>query len=114
MMPLHCKVTLDNYRESFDCRTGESLLRGMERLGHKGIPVGCRNGGCGVCKVRVTRGEYEVGKMSRDHVSEDEQNQGVVLACRCHPRGDLQLQVLGHLTRIIEKSHSFNKQNANN
>ena len=31
--------------ESYPCATDESLLNGMLRLGRKGIPVGCVNGG---------------------------------------------------------------------
>ena len=42
--------------ERYDCHTNESLLKGMLRLGRKGIPVGCVNGGCGVCKVRIVSG----------------------------------------------------------
>jgi len=42
--------------ETYACATDESLLRGMLRLGRKGIPVGCVNGGCGVCKVRILDG----------------------------------------------------------
>ncbi|MDP3926663.1 MAG: 2Fe-2S iron-sulfur cluster binding domain-containing protein, partial [Hydrogenophaga sp.] len=38
--------------EQYPCASNESLLTGMLRLGRKGIPVGCVNGGCGVCKVR--------------------------------------------------------------
>ena len=50
-------VTITQTGESFDCPVGESVLKGMLRLGRKGIPVGCVNGGCGVCKIRVTTGE---------------------------------------------------------
>jgi len=42
--------------ETYACATDESLLRGMLRLGRKGIPAGCVNGGCGVCKVRIVEG----------------------------------------------------------
>ena len=37
----------------FEVPGDDHLLRGMERLGRRGIPVGCRGGGCGVCKVQV-------------------------------------------------------------
>lgn len=47
--------------ESYPCATNESLLQGMLRLGRKGIPVGCVNGGCGVCKVRIAEGRVRVG-----------------------------------------------------
>lgn len=79
------------------CFAGMSLLRGMECLGEGAIPIGCRGGGCGVCKVQVLAGEYETGKMSRCHVSEQDEAQGIVLACRIVPRGDLRVRVLGKM-----------------
>ena len=49
-------VHIATSNETFSCALDESLLKGMMRLGRKGIPVGCVNGGCGVCKVRVIEG----------------------------------------------------------
>ena len=55
------KVTVEVAQtgESYLCATDESLLKGMLRLGRKGIPVGCVNGGCGVCKVRIVEGQVK-------------------------------------------------------
>lgn len=98
-----CEVTIDNSGEQYSCRNTENLLKGMERLGRKGIPVGCRNGGCGICKVKVSEGQYRFGKMSRAHISEQEERQGIVLACRCQPETDVRLEALDKLARLIEK-----------
>lgn len=84
---------------SFPCKPQESLLFGMVRLGRKGIPVGCRAGGCGVCKVRILSGTYTNGKMSRAHVSEEEEQNGFVLACRCQPSSDLAIEVVGKMRK---------------
>lgn len=81
----------------FDCRPYETLLSAMGRVGAKGIPVGCRSGGCGVCKIHIQQGDYVTGKMSRAHVTEEEEEQGYALACRCHPRSDLTIQVVGKM-----------------
>ncbi|HMO67302.1 MAG TPA: 2Fe-2S iron-sulfur cluster binding domain-containing protein [Novosphingobium sp.] len=67
---------------AFACREDETLLAGAIRSGGGAIPVGCRAGGCGMCKVRILAGSYRTAKMSRAHVSEAEQRQGYVLACR--------------------------------
>jgi ferredoxin len=88
-------VTIDGAAACFPCREDTNVLAAMERTLCRAIPVGCRNGGCGACKVRVTRGAYETRKMNRAVVSLEEEQQGCVLACRTYPRGDLQLQVLG-------------------
>ena len=85
--------------EDFKCREEEHLLNGMIRLGRKGIPVGCKGGGCGVCKVRILSGDYATRKMSRAHVTEEEESQGYALACRCYPKGDLSIAVIGQMKR---------------
>ena len=95
------KVTIADTGEKFYCKESQHLLAAMQQLGKKGIPVGCRSGGCGVCKVQITSGEYQVKKMSRDHVSEQEEENGIALACRVSPQSDIQLQVLGHLKKAV-------------
>ena len=35
------QVTIEQTGESYPCAIGESLLKGMLRLGRKGIPAGC-------------------------------------------------------------------------
>lgn len=92
-------IRLVNTGDSYQCHPETDVLRGMEQLGFKGIPVGCRGGGCGVCKVRVTRGDYRVRKMSRACVSAQEEAEGIVLACKLYPRDDLEVEVLGCMVK---------------
>ena len=73
----------------------------MARLGRRGIPLGCRGGGCGVCKVQITQGSYEAKVMSQAHVSAEEQAQDIVLACRIMPHSDICLQVLGKMKERV-------------
>jgi ferredoxin len=100
-------VTLTQTGEVYACAIGESLLRGMLRLGRKGIPVGCVNGGCGVCKVRVLAGEVEsLGPISRAHVTVDDEGAGYTLACRVGPKADVQVEVCGKMQRGFSKGHA--------
>jgi len=93
-------VTIAQTDERYACAAGESLLAGMAKLGRRGIPVGCLNGGCGVCKVRLLHGTvHKLGPISRAHVSADEENDGYALACRVAPDGDVELEVAGHLKK---------------
>jgi len=92
-------IRLVNTGDSFRCHPEVDVLRGMEQLGFKGIPVGCRGGGCGVCKVRVLRGDYRVRKMSRACVSAEEEAAGIVLACKLFPLDDLDIEVLGCMVK---------------
>lgn len=80
------------------CTPGENLLRAMERLNLHLIPVGCRGGGCGVCRIRVRRGDYATRRMSRVHVSAADEAAGIALACCLMPQGDLEIEVLGSTT----------------
>ena len=90
--------------ETYACAADESLLRGMLRLGRKGIPVGCVNGGCGVCKVRIVDGSVTaLGPVSRAHVSADEERAGVTLACRVAPASAVTLEVAGGLERPFSR-----------
>lgn len=94
-------VMIEETGESFRCSATESVLSGMERLGRKGIPVGCRGGGCGVCKVEVIAGSYTRRVMSRACVSAEEEAANIVLACRIRPTSDLRLQVLGKMAKNV-------------
>lgn len=93
------KVKLVATGEEFFCREDQHLLQGMQRFKAglpmlKLIPVGCRGGGCGICRIKITAGEYEAKKMSRKHIPEEGQVRGVVLACRIYPRSDILIEVL--------------------
>ncbi len=94
-------IGIEDTGETYACAPEQNLLRAMERVGRRGIPVGCRGGGCGVCKVRVLSGHYHARRMSRAQVSETEQAAGIGLACRLYPRSDMRVQVLGVLRRQV-------------
>lgn len=94
-------VTISDTGQSYACSDSETLLAGMERLGKKGIPVGCRGGGCGVCKIQVDAGEIEKRVMSREHVSVEEEAAGCVLACRVRPKSDVEISVIGLMKKNV-------------
>lgn len=77
----------------FDVRHGERVLHEMIKRQVADIPVGCRGGGCGVCRVRVVEGEYTTKRMSRKHVSEADEADGVALACRIIPLSDIVVEL---------------------
>jgi len=92
-------ITLAQDGEQFTCGEEQHLLQGMQafRPGMpmvKAIPVGCRGGGCGICRIRVLSGDYECKKMSRKHIPEQDQAAGIVLACRVYPRSAMTIEVL--------------------
>jgi ferredoxin len=95
-------VLISNTGEEYICSENDNLLKGMEHLARKGIPVGCRGGGCGVCKVQIEAGRIRALKMSRQHVTHEEQSRGIVLACRAFPESDVKLSVLGKMVKKFE------------
>lgn len=78
------------------CPRGTSVLRAMVAAGLRHLPVGCRSGGCGVCRVRVEHGEYTLGRMSATQVDADAADRGIALACRLFPTTDLRITTIGH------------------
>lgn len=88
-MATYHTVTVAPGGTQYRCAEDQSVLVGMERLGTCTIPVGCRGGGCGVCKVEIVSGEVVRRRMSRAHVTEADEAAGIVLACRIFPRSDL-------------------------
>ena len=100
----HC-VRLLQTGETYLCSSDESLLQGMARIGKKGIPAGCLNGGCGVCKIVIRSGSVKkTGAMSRAHISEQDEAQGVVLACRVAPGEDVALEVMGCMKKAVMRA----------
>ena len=92
-------MTVIGSGDEFGCGEAQHLLEGMRnfRLGLPmidAIPIGCRGGGCGICRIRVLEGEYETSKMSRKHVPEEDEARGIALACRVYPRSALSIEVL--------------------
>ena len=97
-------IRVTNTGEEFSCSSSQNLLKGMEQLGRRCIPVGCRGGGCGICKVQVLEGRYHARKMSREHVSIEDEKNGIGLACRLFPDTDLVVEAIGKLHRLITRN----------
>jgi ferredoxin len=56
------------------------------------IPTGCQRGGCGMCKVKVLKGEYSQELIrSHDALSNEELESGYALACYMMPKSDLEI-----------------------
>jgi ferredoxin len=88
------------------CPPGTSVLRAMVAAGRRDLPVGCRSGGCGVCRVRVDEGEYTVGPMSAAQVDAQDAAEGIALACRLFPSTDLRVTALGRRTPVTSNGAS--------
>lgn len=90
-MPFHVFV---EGTPAFACSAQQSVLLAMQAAAQSALPVGCRSGGCGVCRVQIVSGDYHAGHMSSAHVNAYERAQGIALACQVFPRSDLKVRPL--------------------
>lgn len=70
-------------------RPERPVLHQFQMQGSSALSIGCRGGGCGVCRVEVVVGDYEAKRMSKKFISDADLANGVVLACRILPITDL-------------------------
>lgn len=100
MAPRRFQITLEGHGVASGYEN-ERVLVALERAQGFGqlknmprrLPVGCRRGGCGICRVRVQSGEYRSDAMSRAHVSQYDEAEGIVLSCCIYPLSDLSLRL---------------------
>ncbi len=77
-----CTVRSDDGDTVLPVRAGALLIAPLIGNPNSPIQIGCRGGGCGVCRVEVLEGGFEAKRMSRRFVTEDEAAAGYALACR--------------------------------
>lgn len=59
MMIVRFEIYVEDKDARFHCGEEQRLLHAMQAQGLGSIPVGCKGGGCGICRVQITQGEYE-------------------------------------------------------
>jgi NAD(P)H-flavin reductase/ferredoxin len=72
-------------------RAGESILDAGLREGLP-MPFECRNGGCGVCKARLVRGEVRLQPYQEAVLTPAERAAGKTLLCCAEPLGDVEIE----------------------
>ncbi len=109
-VPTVHQIAFNENKQGFRARSDISVLVAMERAGQRQIPVGCRGGGCGKCRIRVLQGDYFSKRMSRAWISPEQELEGTVLACRVFARSDLVIEPdppeIGTHCRTAEQSDS--------
>jgi len=88
------RISVPDAGVAVDSRPGESVLAALVRSGY-GHRVGCRRGGCGVCKVELVAGAVTYPTVVAATVLTDEERAaGRCLTCRAVPSGDVELRML--------------------
>lgn len=87
-------VKIDGWDKPVTVEMGQTIL---EAAIGQGVPYphGCRSGNCGACKSRLISGDVEMSPYSEFALTADEQQAGLVLACRSVPWEDAEIAWLG-------------------
>ena len=87
-------VTIEQAEEPIAVEMGQTIL---EAAISQGVPYphGCRSGNCGACKSRLISGDVEMSPYSEFALTEEERDQGLILACRAVPWEDAEVAWLG-------------------
>ncbi len=94
-------VTVRPTGEVIHLDADETVLGGLYNAGFA-YTVGCRRGGCGVCKVDLVAGEVTYNRPIAANVLTDEERAGgTCLTCRAVPNGDVTIALRDEELRLI-------------
>ncbi len=85
------------------CNENKNLMDGLS-IYENLVPKGCHNGACGVCKIHISNGDYSKLKMNRKHISQEDENNNIVLACKVLPKTDMKIEFLPKTISNIDKN----------
>ncbi len=86
------RIRLVGAERDIPCAPDHDVLNAAIRAGVSRLKVGCRGGGCGICRVIVHSGAFVAGKMAKQHVAAGENGERYALACRIYPVSDLTIE----------------------
>ena len=79
----------------------ETLLSGLYKAGYS-YTVGCKRGGCGICKVDVLDGDFSYNRpIAETVISAEERTDGTCLSCRAVPDSDVTIQMRDDEVRLV-------------
>ena len=94
-------VTIHPTGEVIYLEPGETVLSGLYKAGFA-YTVGCRRGGCAICKVDCRSGQFRYDHPVADTVlTEDEHLDGTCLTCRAVPDTDITIELRGENARLV-------------
>ena len=97
------EITILPDREQVVARPEETLLAALSRAG-LGYRIGCRRGGCGVCKLHLLLGEVRYERtVAESGLTDEERVEGICLSCRAVPITNIviELQEGDKLRRVL-------------
>ncbi|MFV0462002.1 MAG: 2Fe-2S iron-sulfur cluster-binding protein [Nostocoides sp.] len=96
-------VTIDPTGEQIWLEPEETILSGLYKAGYA-YTVGCRRGGCAICKVDCGTGEFSYHRPIADSVlSAEERHDGTCLSCRAVPTTDVTITMRDGEVRLVNR-----------
>lgn len=93
-------MTVDPDGEQVPVKPGETILEALFNSGYA-YRVGCRRGGCAICKVDLVAGEVSYDHTVADTVlTDEERTDGTCLTCRAVPDGDVTIRLRDERIRL--------------
>lgn len=86
-------IFVKNKQKSRDCCEEKNLMDSLS-VESELVPKGCHNGACGVCKIVVCQGEFDKEKMNRKHITQEEEDDNIVLACKVFPKSNMDIEFI--------------------
>ena len=99
----------DGVTRFIETRPGETVADASYRVGIN-IPLDCRDGACGTCKVFIEAGQFDSGDYIEDALTGEEAAEGYGLACQMRPKSDLVLRIAASSDVCKTKGASFKAQ----
>ncbi|MEI2777998.1 MAG: 2Fe-2S iron-sulfur cluster-binding protein [Tetrasphaera sp.] len=94
-------VTIDPTGEVIYLDPEETVLSGLYKAGYA-YTIGCRRGGCAICKVDCRAGSFTYNRPIADTVlSDEERTDGTCLSCRAVPESDITIRMRGENLRLV-------------
>jgi len=85
-------LTLSPVGDTVPCDPGKTVLAAILGAGAS-VMFGCRGGGCGTCKMRLTSGQIAHGRCSAAVLLEEEKTCGWFLSCQARALSDLTIEL---------------------
>ena len=95
------KLTVVPNDVTVDVAADETILEALYRQGYA-YRIGCRRGGCAICKVDLLQGEVEYNRPIADKVlTDEERDEGICLSCRAVPTTDIVISLREDSLRTV-------------
>ena len=94
-------VTIHPTGEVIYLEPEETVLSGLYKAGFA-YTIGCRRGGCAICKADCRSGRFSYNRPVADSViTEAERADGTCLTCRAVPETDITIELRGENVRLV-------------